>query len=90
MQSHDPDVHVFTLTADAGPGVLGRVLNPFAKRDVMPASVAADRAGDAYRVTIACHGLDPVDARLIRADLLRLVGLTGLEVAAPEMDRLAA
>ena len=88
MQAHD--VHVFTLTADAAPGVLGRVLNPFAKRDVMPASVAADRAGEAYRVTIACRDLDPVDARLIRADLLRLVGLLALEIAAPGTERLAA
>ncbi len=89
MQAQTSPVHVFTLTADASPGLLPRVLNPFAKRDVMTDAVTAERRGDACHVTVACHGLDPVDARLIRADLLRLVGLRTLDVMA-EPARLAA
>ncbi len=89
MQAQTSPAHVFTLTADVSPGLLPRVLNPFAKRDVMPDTVAAHRVGDACRVTVACHDLDPVDARLIRADLLRLVGLHALDVA-DEPARLAA
>jgi hypothetical protein len=89
MQAQTQSTYVFTLTADAAPGLLPRVLNPFAKRDVMPDSVVAERGGDACHVTVVCNGLDPVDARLIRADLLRLVGLRTFD-AAGEATRLAA
>lgn len=82
--------HLFTLTADAAPGLLPRVLNPFAKRDVIPHAMEALRCGDTCRVTIECRDLDPVDARLIRGDLMRMVGLHDLQMVAPEAERLAA
>lgn len=80
MHPRPSPAHVFTLVADAAPGLLPRVLNPFAKRDVTPDTFAATRNGDACRIDVVCHDLDPVDARHIHADLLRVVGLRALEM----------
>ena len=50
----DPDAEPFvaarfTVTADAFPGLLSRVLEPFAKRDLIPDLVRATRDGEAMR-----------------------------------------
>ena len=39
----------FTVTADASPGLLSRVLEPFAKRDLVPDLVRATRDGEVIR-----------------------------------------
>lgn len=79
----------FTLTADATPGTLARVLAPFAKRDVVPDSVTAHRDGDVHIVVVTCLHVDATDAKLIRGDLLRLIGLHDLAMTA-DASRLAA
>jgi len=80
MPALPPAAQRFTLTTDAAPGTLARVLAPFAKRDVVPDAMEARRTGDAHVVIVTCLDVDPTDAKLIRGDLLRLVGLRDLNV----------
>ena len=50
----DPTVAVrFMLDADAAPGLLNRLLQPFAKRDLIPDRMWSHRAGDPKHVEIA-------------------------------------
>ena len=71
----------FELLADAEPGLLARVVAPFARRDLTPDRLRATRQGDSIRVQVA---LDAMPAELVdgvEGNLRQIVGVRRVEVA---------
>ena len=68
----------FTLTADAEPGLLPRLLQPFAKRDLTPDSFDSTRIGQGVRVEIAMAAMPAEMVHLIEGNLRQTVGVTSV------------
>ena len=68
----------FRVLADAEPGLLPRLLNPFAKRDLTPDLVTARREGATLRVEIACV-MEAGMVHLVEGNLAQVVGVRRLE-----------
>jgi hypothetical protein len=68
----------FTLTADASPGLLPRLLQPFAKRDLTPDSFEARTVGDIVRVEIAMAAMPAEMVHLVEGNLAQTVGVQGV------------
>ncbi|MFN9091403.1 MAG: hypothetical protein ACK5V0_07905 [Alphaproteobacteria bacterium] len=66
----------FDLRAEASPGLLPRLLQPFAKRDVTPDLFQARRAGEEMDITITCHELEHGMAALITGNLGQVIGVS--------------
>ena len=66
----------FSVQADAEPGLLPRLIQPFARRDLLPDSFTAERRGDSVRVdiTMACMPAEMV--HLVEGNLRQVVGVT--------------
>ena len=71
----------FMLDADAEPGLLPRLLQPFAKRDLIPDRMWSHRTGPLMHVEIALEAM-PGDAVHLVEGNLRQVPLVRL----PELD----
>ncbi len=80
----------FTVTADAFPGLLSRVLEPFAKRDLVPDSVRATRDGEAMRAEVALHAMPLGMVPLVAGNLGQIVGVRRVEAMEGRIVRLAA
>jgi hypothetical protein len=80
----------FTVTADAYPGLLSRVLEPFAKRDLVPDSVRAMRDGEAMRAEVALHAMPLGMVQLVAGNLGQIVGVRRVEAMEGRIVRLAA
>lgn len=65
----------FAVLADASPGLLPRLLQPFAKRDLTPDAVRATRDGDLMRVEIALHAMPTEMVHLAAGNLAQVVGV---------------
>ena len=65
----------FTLTADASPGLLPRLLQPFAKRDLTPDAFESRRVHDALRVEIALTEMPAEMVHLVEGNLAQVVGV---------------
>ena len=74
----------FDLRAEPSPGLLPRLLQPFAKRDVMPDLFQARRSGEEMEITITCHDLEPGTAALIAGNLGQVIGVSRLVVTPGE------
>jgi len=68
----------FSLLADAAPGLLPRLLQPFAKRDLNPDVFEASRAGDDMRVEIAMRAMPAEMVHLVEGNLRQVVGVRSL------------
>jgi hypothetical protein len=68
----------FTVVADASPGLLPRLLQPFAKRDLTPDSLEAYRDGSDVRVEIAMHAMPAEVLHLVEGNLRQMVGVRSL------------
>lgn len=68
----------FTLTAEADPGLLPRLLMPFARRDLMPDSFACIRSGNSLRVEIGMAAMPAEMVHLVEGNLRQSVGVTSL------------
>lgn len=98
MPHYDPEplcAARFTVTADAFPGLLPRVLEPFAKRDLTPDLVRATRDGDAMRVEVALNAMPLCMVHLVAGNLGQIVGVRRVEamegrVVRPLVDLAAA
>jgi hypothetical protein len=66
----------FDLRAEPSPGLLPRLLQPFAKRDVTPDLFQARRTGEEMDITITCHDLEPGMAALIAGNLGQVIGVS--------------
>jgi acetolactate synthase small subunit len=80
----------FTVTADATPGLLSRVLEPFAKRDLIPDAVRATREGEALRAEVALQAMPLGMVHLIAGNLGQIIGVRRVEAMEGRVVRLAA
>lgn len=80
----------FTVVAEAFPGLLPRLLEPFAKRDLTPDSVRATRDGEVMRTEISLSHM-PLDmVSLVAGNLGQVVGVLRVEAMEGRVVRLAA
>lgn len=68
----------FVLSADPSPGLLPRLLEPFARRDLIPDRVTARSNGSAMLVEIAMQQMPGEMLPYIEASLRQVIGLRGL------------
>lgn len=80
----------FDLLADAEPGLLPRVLAPFAKRDLVPDRVHARREGTALLVEIGMEAMPSEMVHLVEGNLRQIVGVRRVAAALCEERRWAA
>jgi hypothetical protein len=84
-------VHVrFLLAAECSPGLLPRVLQPFAKRDLTPDRMWSHRSGDLMHVEIAVEAMPEEDIHLVEGNLRQIVGVRQVIQVRPEARRAAA
>jgi hypothetical protein len=79
----------FRLAAEASPGLLPRLLAPFAKRDLSPDALRATRRGVAFHVEIAIDAMPAGEVHLVEGNLRQVVGVTSLEVEIGRLRRVA-
>ena len=65
----------FSLVADAAPGLLPRLLQPFAKRDLNPDLFEATRHGEDMRVEIAMAAMPAEMVHVVEGNLRQVVGV---------------
>lgn len=70
----------FDLLADAEPGLLPRVLVPFARRGLAADQLRARRFGDAMQVTVVLDAVAAEMVHLIEGNLRQIVGVRRVEV----------
>jgi len=65
----------FLLDADASPGLLSRLLQPYAKRDLVPDRMWSHRSGDTMHVEIAMEAMPAEVVHLVEGNLRQVVGV---------------
>lgn len=80
----------FTVSADASPGLLSRILQPFAKRDLIPDLLRATREGDVMRAEVALHAMPLGMVHLVAGNLGQIIGVRRVEAMEGRVVRLAA
>jgi hypothetical protein len=65
----------FLVDADASPGLLSRLLQPYAKRDLVPDRMWSHRAGDTIHVEIAMEAMPTEVVHVVEGNLLQVVGV---------------
>ena len=65
----------YMVDADASPGLLSRLLQPFAKRDVTPDRMWSHRSAETMHVEFAVHDLPAEYAHMIEGNLRQVVGV---------------
>lgn len=85
MTAHEPWTLVgqhasvrFTVTADCSPGLLPRLLQAFAKRDLTPDSFVATRSGGAMRVDIAMAEMPAEMMHLVEGNMGQVIGVRAI------------
>ena len=68
----------FMLDADPFPGLLSRLLEPFAKRDLIPDRMWSHRGADVMHVEIAMQAMPAEMVHLVEGNLRQVVGLRTL------------
>ena len=65
----------FLIDADPSPGLLPRLLQPYAKRDLVPDRMWSHRAGDTLHVEIAMEAMPAEVVHVVEGNLLQVVGV---------------
>jgi hypothetical protein len=65
----------FLVDADPSPGLLPRLLQPYARRDLVPDRMWSHRAGDTVHVEIAMEAMPAEVVHLVEGNLLQVVGV---------------
>jgi hypothetical protein len=65
----------FLVDADASPGLLLRLLQPYARRDLVPDRMWSHRAGETMHVEIAMEAMPAEVVHLVEGNLLQVVGV---------------
>ena len=91
-QLNDPPCRAvrFELLADAEPGLLSRVLGPFARRNLVPDRVRARRDGLAMLVEIGMDAMPSEMLHLVEGNLRQIVGMQRLSVVLCALQQQAA
>jgi hypothetical protein len=72
----NPAVSVrFLLDADPTPGLLPRLLQPYAKRDLVPDRMWSHRSGDTLHVEIAMEAMPVEVVHVVEGNLRQVVGV---------------
>lgn len=77
----NPDLLVparFLVLAEASPGLLSRLLQPLAKRDLVPDYIQARREGEAMRVEIVLDAMPAGMVHLVAGNLGQVFGVIEL------------
>ena len=74
----------FMLDADASPGLLSRLLQPFGRRDLIPDRMWSHRAGDTVHVEIAMQAMPAEVVHLVDGNLRQVIGVRSLTQVRPE------
>ena len=70
----------FHVLADTCPGLLPRLLQPLAKRDLVADAFHARREGDAMRVEVVLHAMPAGMVHLVAGNLGQMVGVREVRV----------
>jgi hypothetical protein len=65
----------FLVDADASPGLLSRLLQPYAKRDLVPDRMWSHRSGDVMHVEIAMEAMPEEVVHLVEGNLTQVIGV---------------
>lgn len=65
----------FMLDAESSPGLLPRLLQPFARRDLIPDRMWAHRSGGVTHVEIALEAMSPELVHYVEGNLRQVVGV---------------
>jgi hypothetical protein len=65
----------FLLDADSSPGLLSRLLQPYARRDLTPDRMWSHRSGDTMHVEIAMDAMPREMVHLVEGNLQQVVGV---------------
>jgi hypothetical protein len=68
----------YHVVADASPGLLPRLLHPFARRDLMPDAVESRHLDGTMRVEIAMAAMPAEMVHLVAGNLAQVVGVRSL------------
>jgi len=80
----------FTVVAEASPGLLSRILQPLARRGLMPDSLRATRQGETMRTEIALDAMPRCMVQLVAGNLGQIIGVHRVEAMEGRIARLAA
>ncbi len=77
----------FLVLADASPGLLSRLLEPLAKRDLIPDAVRAthEPAQEAMRTEIVVHAMPQGMVPLVAGNLGQVVGVRRVHTERPQV-----
>jgi len=80
----------FLVEADSSPGLLPRLLQPFAKRDLTPDRVWSTKIGEIMQIGITLNALDADIVHVIEGNLRQVIGVRALTRAQTDNLRQAA
>jgi hypothetical protein len=73
----------FLLDAECHPGLLARLLQPYAKRDLIPDRMWSHRSGDVMHVEIAMEAMPAEVVHLVEGNLRQIVGVRAVTQVRP-------
>jgi hypothetical protein len=68
----------FVLLAEPSPGLIPRLLQPLAKRDLVPDLLLARREGEVMRIEIVLDAMPAGMAQLVAGNLSQVIGVVDL------------
>jgi acetolactate synthase small subunit len=80
----------FLLDAECSPGLLPRVLQPFARRDLVPDRMWSHRSGGMMHLEIAVETMPDDEIHLVEGNLRQIVGVLKVIQIRAETHRAAA
>lgn len=75
LAAPQPETACFAVSGLADPGLLHRLLEPFAKRGLVPSAVYARQHGEDLSVDIQIDGLTQTDAAMIGRGMRQIFGV---------------
>ncbi len=76
----------FMLDAEASPGLLPRLLQPFARRDLTPDRMWSHRNGAVMHVEIALEAMPEETVHLVEGNLWQVVGVQQVSLLRPGVE----
>ncbi len=76
----------FMLDAEASPGLLPRLLQPFARRDLAPDRMWSHRNGAVMHVEIALEAMPAEMVHLVEGNLRQVIGVQQVSLLRPAVE----